>query len=841
MSTRTSQHQPSVLKVHPVSGPNPRGTVSEVPQNKLPSLLEMFSTEKVLRLEDQFLGDRGAAILSEFLMTHTHFTSIELRGNNLTSTSFSEICKALKSCLNLNTLKAEWNLIGEGGGTAGIEALSELASLLPSLQVIDLRNNKIGPGAGPALSSIIKDAWALRKLDLRWNELTDTEARFILGALRSQPRSLHINLGGNKNNGQKLSDPLLIDINKLVNGGADPASREGSVGPSKRHSPQAKTPVRSSAPTKDIHPYSAGGASKTQSKESSKRSPLTDSYQLSYYDTQQKHNRTLSREPRGGSDIQKRLDFPADTTQSILAKRSPNIKERDPQRRNLESTQKDRLLSRSLGRSKQGAVQPSLQDATDSASRLVQTTEISTNEHQLTASPKLLSQSPGSRVSKTSPIADSRTSPTRKSSPTRNSRSRTSPGLDFSPETKKSSRSTVVLDDSIGEIQAHKGKMERDREEMHQRFVDHIARHTSDERMIMDLERMLDTEKAKNQELNDIIKERLQIEIEEERRAKLAAIEKEEKLRSELKMKQLKEDELQRECKRIGEDCEKFLSQKQTLAEELQKIRAEQGHQAEKIRAQCEEEARSMQEESNFLKQEIKRLVDRHSKELRDAGKRWEDECLKLAEEVNELKLQLKGMSLDQQNEILMMEKRVREEEFAKYQKSLKDLNRRREDTQKQQKSQDLSPIRQRFETMEESEGLASAENEKLKNQLREALQMNEELQSELSDREDLLRNKEYEARDASDNEYNIRDVHQQEVDKIVSGHRIERKSWEEVERALTGKIEELRKELDRSRDEGRRVKVEYNRLKDVIQGNVNKIITQAFMEHNVDEEENGK
>lgn len=185
--------------------------------NSLNAILELQIKESVLSLEDQFIGDKGAGILADFLNNYTHFTSIELRGNNLTSASFATICNAMKNCINLINIKVDWNLVGDT--TAGLEALVDLVRILPSLQTIDLRNNELGKNSGPLLAAIIKESWALQRLDLRWNELGDNEARCILGALKGDPKQMKVNLGGNKLGGNKISESLLFEINKLSNTG----------------------------------------------------------------------------------------------------------------------------------------------------------------------------------------------------------------------------------------------------------------------------------------------------------------------------------------------------------------------------------------------------------------------------------------------------------------------------------------------------------------------------------------------------------------------------------------------------------------------------------------------
>lgn len=280
------------------------------------TILERQISDSTLSLEDQFIGEKGIGVLVDFLKKHNHYTSIELRGNNLNPQSFAMICQALKNCVNLTNLKADWNLIGEG--TAGLAALAELAQILPSLQSIDLRNNQIGQGSGPYLATIIKDSWSLQRFDLRWNDISDTEARYILGALRSDPKQIKINLGGNKLGGNKISEPLLVEIGKLTQASHSTASSQLPKTPVKSTSLTSVTKsggdIKSTAHTSADHLRSSSTksmASKLTSKEYLGLSDNSKSLQKEYEGRTHQKNKSFSHsndETRSPA-VEKKLDF----------------------------------------------------------------------------------------------------------------------------------------------------------------------------------------------------------------------------------------------------------------------------------------------------------------------------------------------------------------------------------------------------------------------------------------------------------------------------------------------------------------------------------------------------
>jgi len=75
--------------------------------------------------------------VANFLSTNPQFINIELRGCNINSKGFENICKALSP--ETRTLLAEWNSVGNG-----VAALCDIL-LNPNcqIQLIDLKNNRI--------------------------------------------------------------------------------------------------------------------------------------------------------------------------------------------------------------------------------------------------------------------------------------------------------------------------------------------------------------------------------------------------------------------------------------------------------------------------------------------------------------------------------------------------------------------------------------------------------------------------------------------------------------------------------------------------------------------------
>lgn len=204
----TKSHSPELTKLQ-YSQHKQRASESQADSQRLLSLLEIQKTSQILDLNSRVLNDDSAAMVAEFLSLNTDFTSIELKGSHLSSEGFSFICKALAHSRKIQAINAESNLIGINN--SGFEALYELVRSSYSLISLDLQSNCIKSNSWPILASIIRDSRNLQSIDLRWNELDDESAKAILEVLEAQSRKTHVDLRGNN-----LSEDVLLAIQKFT-------------------------------------------------------------------------------------------------------------------------------------------------------------------------------------------------------------------------------------------------------------------------------------------------------------------------------------------------------------------------------------------------------------------------------------------------------------------------------------------------------------------------------------------------------------------------------------------------------------------------------------------------
>ena len=175
---------------------------------KITDYLEKQKNLSNLSLGDLLFGNEGLQQVVNWIKQFNKFTTINIRGNDISGPGFAELCEALIYCPSLTKISAEWNNIGSD--SAGLIALQKLLKENTRISWIDLRNNQIGSKCVGILSKIISQAKAPLYIDLRWNQINDDGARDILIALESTSYNIKVDLNGNQ-----VSEENFVKLHKF--------------------------------------------------------------------------------------------------------------------------------------------------------------------------------------------------------------------------------------------------------------------------------------------------------------------------------------------------------------------------------------------------------------------------------------------------------------------------------------------------------------------------------------------------------------------------------------------------------------------------------------------------
>lgn len=189
-------------------------SLAEYSISKLESKLSLQKNSSTLNLSDSFIGDSGCSLLSSYIRENLNLHKVELRGNSISEEGIRILAAAFRQQHFIRNISLEWNNIGNSVGIL-LESLAHCTSI----QLLDLRNNKIGAEGASAIASFLETNTSISKIDLRWNEIGTLGCQRILQALPRCPSLKFLEVSGNK-----ISEEILIQLENqlaLRNGAND--------------------------------------------------------------------------------------------------------------------------------------------------------------------------------------------------------------------------------------------------------------------------------------------------------------------------------------------------------------------------------------------------------------------------------------------------------------------------------------------------------------------------------------------------------------------------------------------------------------------------------------------
>lgn len=148
--------------------------------------------------------------MAKFLESNRSFTTIDIRGNDITGAGFAAIFRALQLSKSIRLIRAEWNHCGSS--PEGLQALARLVQTNHALKSVNLPNNQIGENCGDAVAEVIASTSSLRTLNLSYNNLFSLDST-LLEAVRGNRTLEKLVLNGNR-----ISPDTIIQIEEMLSG-----------------------------------------------------------------------------------------------------------------------------------------------------------------------------------------------------------------------------------------------------------------------------------------------------------------------------------------------------------------------------------------------------------------------------------------------------------------------------------------------------------------------------------------------------------------------------------------------------------------------------------------------
>ncbi|KAK7005347.1 leucine-rich repeat-containing protein 45 [Biomphalaria glabrata] len=148
-----------------------------------------------IKFADCMLAEDAIKGLAQGLAYNTFCKKLDLKGNNIHAAGTEAIGKMLRQNKSLVSLCLEWN--GMGMLDNSFAVFCEGLGSNTALRALDLRNNQISHDSVSELAAALKRNVHLRALDLRWNNCGLLGGRALLEMLQSNKTISRLELAGN--------------------------------------------------------------------------------------------------------------------------------------------------------------------------------------------------------------------------------------------------------------------------------------------------------------------------------------------------------------------------------------------------------------------------------------------------------------------------------------------------------------------------------------------------------------------------------------------------------------------------------------------------------------------
>jgi len=378
------------------------------------------------------------------------------------------------------------------------------------------------------------------------------------------------------------------------------------------------------------------------------------------------------------------------------------------------------------------------------------------------------------------------------------------------------------------------------------------------EKVIHELQVAIDQERLKTERAEEKL-ESVMREMEVEKKYKHELEAKQSQLLDELHKKEYDLNDQNFELERLRKENTQLKTEVSTLKAEADQLVFQYNLRIKESEEKFNNALKEAISENNLAKAALERSKEYYENQQAELKAEYElkfrqfEEQLKSFSHVNnelvdELKKQteyVQRLKIEQEDQIRKIVQRTREDEAQKAQVSMKNLENKLaalQETNEQltRKNTDLIRDLQNFErrnkenqyTFESETGRLKVEIDRLHDQLNAANSTIEKLTTEVFAKENHATRLEKEYANIERELQKFRAFHSEEIEKLKRDFDFQRRRYDDNERQLNMKIAELERNLKESQIESNQVRTEYEKLQEMLQGNINKVISQTFVTH---------
>lgn len=430
-------------------------------------------------------------------------------------------------------------------------------------------------------------------------------------------------------------------------------------------------------------------------------------------------------------------------------------------------------------------------------------------------------------------------------------------------------RPSFVASPNLNVSTIPKYNVEPDIEEIHKRYEEeareiklkydqHLQAHLKVGRRIEEVEAILEEERRMNGEWK-MKYHQAEEELQEERRLRIQLDQRVQFLTEENRNKDQTITELEMKQRSFQKDTDQLIGENTRLKEELSRLHDFYNNRFREIEEGANNRVRQVFAQNESLKGQIEREKVDHGARLKDLNNEWElkykksDDQIRelnrviteLDQEVRLLNEHIQRLKAEHEEHLRMNANQVRKEEYDKYQVTLRQVEaklRASEDAREallkkiDEMYRDLHTLEKELNNTklqyEQEHSRLKAESNELKNQLVLSNNLVDKLRSDLLNRDTQITKLQSEIKNQEIEANRIRDQHSVELDHMRNEFMLDKKRYDDIEQGLRQRIADLENLVRETEDDAARIRAEYNRLRDIINGNVAKTIMQTFTEY---------
>jgi len=416
----------------------------------------------------------------------------------------------------------------------------------------------------------------------------------------------------------------------------------------------------------------------------------------------------------------------------------------------------------------------------------------------------------------------------------------------------KRSPSASNLQSDLIDIQK---RYENETQEIQKSYQSNYERHLKFGRTIQELEAMLDDERRKYLLLEDKF-QALMREYDSERRLRIDLDHDIASLKEELRRKEAIIQDLDVNLSKQQQDNAYLITEGNTLRSEISRITDVYHYKLNETEERYIAQIRELNAQIEGLRSTIEQQSLENSNQIRELNREWEGKLFRSDDKLRErertiAELEAELRSLADHNQRLKVEfeeetrrqiASAKDEERTRWQIVIKDLESQIRSLNDERdvlarKNQDLMrdcSIKERqiqdLRVSHEIEGSRLAnEISDLRNHISILNSNNEKLRNDLINKEAMLNRLQDENQSIIRELDREREEHQVEMNRLVNEHNNDARRWEDRERDYRNRLAECERALKFSEENENRIRLEYDKLRDQLTGNISRMIAQTF------------